>query len=267
MIDRAFNRRNPSVVFSLVTGNSYFTYKTSHCELSFEKNECIITTGSSKTIHKILKEDEYNAMTNWEPDQFLPRQRLHYERNSPTLVDIPINSTEGSKIKDYFYLTIPQIQSNVPMNQLVKIQRIFYPNQAEIFDQNLKRAREIHADNYLFQNNINYKKMLWHGTNNTDPSHIVRNGWLLAYTNCIGVYFSCDAAQAMKHAYQDKNTGNKKMILAQVIVGLPLHCLENANIAGVPEGYNSIMSYIKGAWYTIIYDNQFAFPSYLVEWN
>jgi len=237
-----------------------------------KKKECSITTGNNSTTHKVLIEDEYKRITHWEPDEFLPRARPEYERTRVTFVDIQIGSQEWNRVKEYFYLTMPQKQNGVSINELVKIQRIFFPNMNEIFEQNVDRAKELHHGNLIFQNSIQYKTMLWHGTGNTDPSIIAQNGWKINYSSDKnlwgkGAYFASDSVYSAAYAYQDKITGNKKMFLAQVITGLPLQCLENCNVKDVPRGCNSILGYRHGSWIFIAYDSQLAFPSYLVEWK
>jgi len=270
-ISAAYSSSMPAVQFQIQLDKGFFA-RTSICRLNFEKKECSITTGDNTTTHKLLIEDEYKRITNWEPEEFLPRLRPEYERTRVTFVEISPNTPEWNRVKEYFYLTMPQAQNGLKTNELVKIQRIFYPIMAEIFDQNVDRAREIHSGNIIFQNSITYKTMLWHGTGNTDPSIIATTGWKINYSSDKnlwgkGSYFASDAVYSAAYAFQDKVTGNKKMFLAQVITGLPLQCLENGNIKDVPKGYNSLLGFRHGSWIYILYDNQLAFPSYLVEWK
>jgi len=270
-ISAAYSSAMPAVQFSIQMDKAFFA-RPSICRLNFEKKECAITTSDKTTHHKLLIEDEYKKITNWEPDEFLARVRIEYERTRVTFVDIALNSPEWVKVKEYFYLTMPQTQNGAKTNELVKIQRIFYPIMTEILEQNVDRAKEIHHGSLVFQSSIEYKTLLWHGTGNTDPSVIATNGWKINYSSDKnlwgkGSYFASDAVYSAAYAYQDKITGNKKMFLAQVITGLALQCLENANIKDVPKGYNSLLGYRHGAWIYITYDNQLAFPSYLVEWK
>jgi len=272
-ISAAYSSSMPAVQFQIQLDKSAFFARPSICRLNFEKKECSITTGDRTTTHKLLIEDEYKRITHWEPDEFLPRVRPEYERNRVTFVDISQGTPEWNRVKEYFYLSMPQFLPNgSKTNELAKIQRIFYPAMTDIFEQNVERARELHHGNLIFQSSIQYKTMLWHGTGNTDPIVIAQNGWKINYSSDKnlwgkGSYFASEAVYSANYAYQDRNTGNKKMFLAQVITGLALQCLENSNIKDVPKGYNSLLGYRHGSWIDITYDNQLAFPSYLVEWK
>jgi len=114
---------------------------------------------------------------------------------------------------------MPQTQNGAKTNELVKIQRIFYPIMTEILEQNVDRAKEIHHGSLVFQSSIEYKTLLWHGTGNTDPSVIATNGWKINYSSDKnlwgkGSYFASDAVYSAAYAYQDKITGNKKNVLS-----------------------------------------------------
>jgi hypothetical protein len=246
--------------------------KPSTCVIHFEKKECTFNTNGITTIHKILNEEEYTRATFWEPDAYLPRIPPKYPPKEVTCVDVDPKTEEWKKILSYFYLTMPQKQDNKSINDIVKIQRLFYPDMRANFEQNLERAQEIHSGNRLFMSSIQYTRLLWHGTGSTDPMIIARNGWKINYSSDRnlwgkGSYFASDAAYSAGYSYQDRHTGNRRMFLAQVITGLGLQCLENANVRDVPTGYNSIVGYRHGSWIYVVYDNVHAFPAYLVEWK
>jgi len=76
-----------------------------------------------------------------------------------------------------------------------------------------------------------------------------------------------DAAYSAGYSYQDKSTGNYKMLLAQVITGLGIQALENSRLVDVPKGYNCVVGWQLGSWIYVTYDKLMAFPTYLVEWS
>jgi hypothetical protein len=270
-ISAAYSGGMGSLQFPFQMEKGFFA-KPATCTIHFAKKEVTINSGASRMTHALLNEDEHNRITFWEPDAFLPRERVVYPPKEVTSVDIPVTSEEGRRICAYFLLTVPAQQNNVPLNEIVKIQRLFYPELREKFEQNLSHAQALHSGNPLFANSIQYTRLLWHGTGHTDPMVIAKGGWKINYSSDRnlwgkGSYFASDAAYSASYAFQDKVTGNRKMFLAQVITGLGLQCLENGNIKDVPDGYNSIVGFRHGSWIYITYDNGLAFPTYLVEWR
>jgi len=244
------------------------------CLVNFERKECNMTTHTSVTTHhRIMREDDHNKKSFWEPDYYLPRFKLDHPHDKVTAVDLVPTEDQFKIVSGYFYLTMPQQdKSGKPINKIVKIQRIFYPSLRERWERLLQEAQDIHASDQKFKVSLSYTKLLWHGTGGTDPMKIATAGWKINYASNKnlwgrGTYFASDAAYSAGYSYQDRTTGNRKMFLAQVITGLSLQCLENSNIIDVPKEYNSIMGWRHGAWIYVAYDNFLAFPTYLVEWS
>jgi hypothetical protein len=188
--------------------------------------------GPTSTSLNILVEGEFKKITFWEPMAFLQRDGPEYPHQVVTCVEIlppnlasNPNLSEWDYVKNYFYLSIPQMKNNVIINEIVSVRRIFFPRAFQLFEQNLQRARDMHSDNLLFHRNIQYRTLLWHGTGNINPLEYTKDGNLqkLSTTDKSlwgkGFYFSLDAAHAAAHAYQDKTTGNRKILLSMVITG------------------------------------------------
>jgi len=228
---------------------------------------------SATTTHKVMLEDEYDRKSFWEPDVFLPRFKLDHPHEKITCVDLVPGDEQFKNVATYFYLTMPQRDpKGKPINQIAKIQRLFFPALRERWDHQLTNAQDLHSADNKFKMSINYTKLLWHGTGGTDPMKIAAAGWKINYASNKnlwgrGTYFASDAAYSAGYSYQDKTTGNHKMILAQVITGLGIQALENSSLVDVPKGYNCVVGWRHGSWIYVAYDNIIAFPTYLVEWS
>jgi len=251
-----------------------FWAKPTICLVNFERKECNMTTQHSVTTsHTIMKEEDYNKKSFWEPDAYLPRFKKEYKHDEITCEILQESEEQYLNVKNYFYLTMPQQDKlGKPINKIVKIQRLFYPSLRDRWEQLYQAAQDLHGSDPAFQRILSYTKLLWHGTGGTDPMKIANSGWKINYSSNKnlwgrGTYFASDAAYSAGYSYRDKDTGNRKMFLAQVITGLSLQCLENTNIIDVPKGYNSLMGWRHGSWIYVAYENLIAFPTYLVEWS
>jgi len=168
---------------------------------------------------------------------------------------------------------MPKEKDGKPINTITKIWRYSKKDIGDKYVNKLSEARNVHfsKDYPDFQDSIEYEKLLWHGTGTTDPAIIIREGFrILNWAGDKnmwgrGIYFASDAAYCSANAYVDK-TGHKLMFLAKVITGLGLQCLENKNISGIPEGYNSIVGWRHGSWIYVV-DERSACPWYLVDWT
>jgi len=120
-----------------------------------------------------------------------------------------------------------------------------------------------------------YKKILWHGTGSLDPQIIwsTPGNWKPNYSSDKnlwgrGCYFASDAAYSANYAYRS-SSGTKILLLAEVIVGQAIQCMENSYIVDNPPTpmINCVVGYRHGAWIYVVYESALAYPVYSVEWK
>jgi len=210
---------------------------------------------------------------------FLPREALDLPTNVVTCMEIEPNKPEFGQVKNYFYLTLPQLKNNNPnsfINEIVSVKRFIFTPASVLFEQNLSRVRDMHSSNLIFHKNIKYRLLLWHGSGNIDPLVYIKDGNVqnILNTNSTkglwgkGFYFSSDASHAALNSFLDKITGNRRIILSLVITGVSLACPENSAIRSIPKGYNSLSGW-KGSniYYISPTDIYSVLPTYVVEWK
>eukprot|EP01123_Difflugia_compressa_P006730 TRINITY_DN1907_c0_g1_i2.p1 TRINITY_DN1907_c0_g1~~TRINITY_DN1907_c0_g1_i2.p1 ORF type:complete len:209 (-),score=25.31 TRINITY_DN1907_c0_g1_i2:44-592(-) len=181
---------------------------------------------------------------------------------------------------------MPKLIAGKVVNQIVNISRINHPENSQLCETRLEEARkrQINLDHTMSWIDIEYKKLLWHGTGDIAP-HIIYStsgAWNLAYSSSQnlwgrGIYFASAAGYSAGYSYNSTSSGTRMMFLAEVVVGNSFPCNENAFIKVPPPGYDSIVGVktfsIPGLTHNypslnyVIYDNARAFPTYLIEWK
>jgi len=164
----------PAIQFPYLMDKSFFA-KPVICLVNFDRKECNMTPHNQATsTYKVLIENEYDDRNQWEPDLYLPRNMPQYVHHEITCEEIKPGE-EFKKVENYFHLTMPQYDKNHKrINQIVKIQKIFYPKLREEFENKLTNALDVHFGDAKFKNSLQYVKLLWHGTGSTDPMIIAK---------------------------------------------------------------------------------------------
>ena len=179
------------------------------------------------------------------------------------------HSEEWSKVSRKFHATLPQ-------KYIVKIERI----------QNIWLWEKYyqHRDRMKRKNDgkIN-EKLLFHGTRDTSPSSIYKDevGFDMRFCNAgmwgIGNYFAEKASYSDKYAHRLPDDIHQ-MFLAKVLTGISIELPPNKELRMPPimetdsemEGnfrYNTVNGETKGSRVYITYDNDQAYPFYLISYN
>ena len=129
------------------------------------------------------------------------------------------------------------------------------------------------------------EKLLFHGTRNTDPKEIYKGDTSFDIKfNRQGLWgrgnhFAVNASYSDSHAHRAYGTGMKKLLVALVLTGLscyhepdrsltmPPYCSEQDNPSGVRRHYHSVNGVTGGRTVYITYDNNLAYPAYVITYQ
>ena len=199
-----------------------------------------------------------------------------WQPQTKTTVLFPLSSTstEWNHVAELFQKTMPQTMCTIG-----SIQRI----------QNkwLWERYILHKKRLLIENDgVVNEKELFHGSHNNDPKLIYegQDGFDLKYST-EGVwgranYFAVNASYSNSYAYTNAMTGQKEMFLVKLLAGESYNCPPNSNLRepppkpGKPDGklqleqvkYNTVTISTWGSEVLLAYDNQKAYPAYLIEY-
>lgn len=128
------------------------------------------------------------------------------------------------------------------------------------------------------------EKDLFHGTRNVDPKDIYacEEGFDMRFSAQgmwgRGNYFAVNASYSDRYAH--RTTDGHQMFLAKVVVGATFACPRGDSRLTMPpkkqsnntslfegERYDSVLGYTQGSEVYIIYDNQKAYPFYLITYS
>jgi len=278
-IGEALHKKLSSVRFTMQEGLFIFKKKIT-CTIDFQTRQATMSDNLHE-FYPIIHEGEYAAICSWRPEdiKFTERRSVCMEEANVVLQE---ETEEWKQVSSAFYSTIPQLQVKKgkleEANRIVEIRKLYHPSNRDTWKKNLDRTLGYHKDNPV-GDYIEYKKILWHGTGSLDPQVIwsTPGNWKPNYSSDKnlwgrGCYFASDAAYSANYAYT-KNTDLKNptkiLLLAEVIVGQPIQCLENSYIVDNPPNtmFNCVVGYRHGAWIYVVYEPALAFPVYSVEWK
>ena len=141
-----------------------------------------------------------------------------------------------------------------------------------------------HKQRLAYQNSgIVNEKELFHGTRNNDPKLIYEgeDGFDMRYSAQgmwgLANYFAVNASYSNSYAYT-RSDGSREMFLVNVLTGGSFQCPSNPNLRMPPEKpgvgsgklqfakvrYDSVTGTTKGSQVFMIYDNDKAYPAYLI---
>ena len=126
------------------------------------------------------------------------------------------------------------------------------------------------------------EQVLFHGSRTTDPKEIYRGDSSFDMRFSAdgmwgkGNYFAVNASYSNGFAYHSK-TGLKKMLVAWVLTGVSYHCAPNhytkpplrgtQGTGGIQRRYDSVSGITGGSKVFITYENNRAYPAYLITYR
>ena len=183
------------------------------------------------------------------------------------LLDASTNEEEFTKIASLFFQSLPDVE----IRTIERIQnRVLWKKYST-------KSKSMHEDNIPCR-----EKTLFHGTKQTNPKDIYEGDSSFDMRHSRdgmwgkGNYFAVNSSLADGYAHQVH--GVKKLLLARVLTGLsyfsppkkllkpPL--LQSADGArGVQRRYNSVTGQLGGSTIYITYENDFAYPAYIITYT
>jgi len=158
------------------------------------------------------------------------------------------------------------------INTVISVQKVDNPILKKNWRYELQCVQESNDNR-----DIEYVRLLFHGTSSMDPSCIYASpkGWKVNYASDKnlwgrGIYFAQDASYCCgKYCYTTKK-GTQVLLLAAVIVGDDIVCDENKALRDPPieEGlkrFDSVSGMRHGTWVWVVYENARAYPLYVIE--
>jgi len=195
------------------------------------------------------------------------------QTNNLELIPITKNSPEWTDIETKF---------NKTMAGKGKIESI-----VKVSNKNLWKKFVLERDQVMEKNNndqsITYTRLLFHGTRNTTPDLIYNSesGFMMQFCSKgmwgIGTYFAEKSVYSNDYCHTTSN-GKKQMFLAVVITGDFYDCKPDNSLKVPPERttkktnmaverYDSVSGITNGSRVYIVYENNKAYPLYLITYH
>ena len=178
--------------------------------------------------------------------------------------------SEFAVIAEKFFKTMP----NAEIVSIEKIQNY------ELWRKYSDRAQQIRSE----PQNCG-EKLLFHGTRDTDPKEIYKGD--SSFDSKFsrqgmwgkGNYFAVNASYSNGYAHSVHGTDMKKLLVAFVLTGLSCYCESDRNItmppyrseqddpSGIRRRYHSVNGVTGGTTVYITYDNNLAYPAYVITYR
>ena len=180
------------------------------------------------------------------------------------------DSSDFSVIAEKFFKTMPNAK-------VVSIERI---QNRELWRKYMDRAQQIREEPQNCRG-----KFLFHGTSSTDPKEIYKgdSSFDLKFSEQglwgRGNYFAVNASYSDSYAYSVHGTNMKKLLVAFVLTGLSYYCDQDRNLtmppyrseqddpSGIRRRYHSVNGVTGGTTVYITYDNNLAYPAYVITYS
>lgn len=199
----------------------------------------------------------------------LPEEWEHQDTDLKLcLLDISANEEEFAKIASLFWQSLPDLE----IRTIERIQnRVLWKKYST-------KSKSMHEDNIPCR-----ERILFHGTRQTSPKEIYEGDSSFDMRHSRdgswgkGNYFAVNASLA--DGYAHRIHGVKKMLLARVLTGIsffspskrfvkppPLHVAGRNDTGGVQRLYNSVTGQLGGSTVYITYENDLAYPAYIITY-
>ena len=165
----------------------------------------------------------------------------------------------------------------MPNTRIVSIERI---QNCDLWRKYSDRAQQIRDEPQNCR-----EKLLFHGTSKTDPKEIYKGdcSFDTKYSRQglwgRGNYFAVNASYSDSYAHSVHDTGIKKLLVAFVLTGLsyysdqdgsltmPPYRSEQDDPSGIRRRYHSVNGVTGGTTVYITYDNNLAYPAYVITYQ
>ena len=244
--------------------SAYMACRSGFCK-SKTRVQQEINVGNDIDVHVIINKPtaEEEKPSEWQP-----------QSSDLELFSVEKGSTEWNDIERNFKSTLP----NTHINQISRIQNKW------LWDRYCYNKQRVHRKN---KGNVNEKE-LFHGTRGNDPKLIYGSevGFDMRYS-AQGMwgqanYFAVNASYSDSYAHQ-KGGGLKEIFLVKVLTGDSYSCASNTSLRMPPEKhtsmeprsslrftktrYDTVTGTTDGSIVYMAYDNDKAYPAYLIQYK
>ena len=179
-------------------------------------------------------------------------------------------TSEFAVIAEKFFKTMPNAE-------ILSIERI---QNHELWQKYSDRAQQIKSEPQACN-----EKLLFHGTSTTDPKEIYKgdSSFDIKFNKRAlwgkGNYFAVNASFSDSYAHSVHGTNIKKLLVAYVLTGLsyysdqdrsltmPPYRSEQDDPSDIRRRYHSVNGVTGGTTVYITYDNNLAYPAYVITYN
>ena len=197
----------------------------------------------------------------------------YWEKQSSNLelFKVAKGSYEWGKIEEQFKASMPAFF----VNEIIRIQNMW------LYERYEQQKKQLNSKNGVITNELD----LFHGTRNTNPKEIYdsEEGFDMRFCTSgmwgLANYFAVNASYSHSYAHKNLN-GQLEMFLVKVLEGECYHCSPNSSLRMPPRKqahsgqlqfhqmrYDTVSGFSHGSKIYMTYDNQKAYPSYLIKYK
>ncbi len=223
-----------------------------------------------KTVQQLIIDHQLDPIRA-EMDVATPPEWQDQDRNTQVF-PVPQGSPEWSKVEQRFTATLAR--------RIVSVSRI---QNRWLWEAYCMHKRRLHIKN---DGNVNEKE-LFHGTRNNNPKDIYEgeNGFDMRYSNQgmwgTANYFAVNASYSNSYSFKSSD-GCREMFLVRVLTGDSYRCDSNSRLRKPPEkprgsnsgkvdfskvDYDCVTGETGGSQVYMTYDNDKAYPAYLIKYE
>ena len=228
---------------------------------------------SVEKVYSLVQEEIINYQASAE-DADLPPEWQKPQSKTTELFNLPQGTPEWNQVVQKFQQTMPQAR-------ITSVQRI---QNTWLWERYVQHRKRLHLKNSGMVNEME----LFHGTRNNDPKLIYEgeDGFDMRYSaqGMWGVanYFAVNASYSHNYAHVNAATGYREMFLVKVLTGDSYNCASTPTLRMPPPKpsavlssqlqfgqmkYDTVTGTTKGSQVFMAYDNEKAYPAYLIQYQ
>ena len=238
-----------------------------------KKENVLVLEGSTISVEKTIRVmegeiDEYLRSAESAPPEWKPQNKI------TEVFTVSPGTPEWLHVFQRFQHTMPRVR-------VTSIQRI---QNTWLWERYVQHKKRLHSKN----NGVVNEMELFHGTRNNDPKLIYEgeDGFDMRYSAQgmwgMANYFAVNASYSHKYAHVNTATGKREMFLVKVLTGESYKCASDRSLRMPPPKpitadpnnqlqfgqmkYDTVTGETKGSQVFMAYDNEKAYPAYLIQY-
>eukprot|EP01127_Copromyxa_protea_P019900 TRINITY_DN6552_c0_g1_i1.p1 TRINITY_DN6552_c0_g1~~TRINITY_DN6552_c0_g1_i1.p1 ORF type:complete len:946 (+),score=151.03 TRINITY_DN6552_c0_g1_i1:32-2869(+) len=280
IIETAYQKKSPVATLSINGQNYTITFATmiqmnDKTKVSRKvRRDLVKESVSTPRTSKISTVQSPTPISNISPkDITMACPLVEGQQANLDLIKITKGTQEWKTVEDRFNQTM------LGKGTITELVRVSNKNLWKKFVLEREQVMEKNAN----ESSITYTRLLFHGTRNTSPSNIYNSesGFMMQFCSKgmwgIGTYFAEKAVYSHDYCHPTAD-GKKQIFLAVVITGDTHDCPPDRNLKVPPERktkktdmaverYDSVTGITNGSRVYIVYENNKAYPLYLITYR